>query len=268
MDERKSLDLFFRISFAFDGLGYTLFGDKPMTAVCYYDPKGKSRSIYGFLDSTFYSLSPGYLRMYHGWKTLQKYKHLFPLKDYGLIQCKNFIDNDFAIALFINKKAILETVECHLEDFRKVLGHEITPEILLGRILTSDDVFGDVLKNHQGLIGTLLGFGRDNAWLFQRREEIDPCILKMRFSLKKLGMQTSNHEINRLNEKLQGFDPREVLDFNPLFLRLPGFVADLDTEKTKQLKIKYERQYRRIVSHYRKADFLEATLEQMTSGSY
>ena len=180
-DERKCLNLFFRNSFAFDGLGYTLFGDKPMTAAGYDESKGKCCDIFDFIDITFCSFCAENLRRRRGWEILQKYKDLFPIKDYGLVQCKNFIDNNHTTVLFINKKAVLATVEKYLADFKRQLGEEVTPEILLSRILKSDDVFGDVLRNHQGLIGTLLGYGRHNAWLFQRREELDPLVLKRHF---------------------------------------------------------------------------------------
>jgi hypothetical protein len=264
-DERKNLDLFFRTAFAFDGLGYTLFGDKPMTAVCYYNPKKKCDDIYDFLNSAFDSFSTENLRMCRGWEILQKHRHLFSLEDYALVQCKNFIDNDCTAVLFINKKAVLAAVSNHLADFREILGDEITSEILLARILASNDVFGDVLRNHQGLIGTLLGYGRNNAWLFQRREEIEPLILKKHFSLKKPKGKASTDEIDDLNRRLQRFDHRGILDFNPLLLSLPGFSADPNSEETKQLKIKYEEQYRAIISRYRQTDFLETTFDQMAS---
>ena len=261
------MDLFFRDSFVFDGLGYTLFGDKPMTAAGYCKSTRKCWDIDDFLDSTFYSFCAENLRRRRGWEILQRHRDLFPVKDYGIVQCKNFADDDFTTVLFINKKAVLATVEKHLVDFKQVLGEEITPEILLSRILKSDDVFGDVLKNHQGLIGILLGYGRHNAWLFQRREEIDPVVLKHRFSLKKPRVQIYQNEIDDLNQRLQGFDDRGILDFNPLLLSLPCFAADPDSEETKQLKINYERQYREIIRRYRKGDFLQITLEQMTSRS-
>ena len=266
-DERKCLDLFLRDSLALDGLGYTLFGDKPMTAAGYRESKGKSRDIYDFFDSTFSAFFTKNLRTRRGYEILKKHWSHFQIKDFDMVRCKNFIDNDYTAVLFINKKAVLATVKIHLDDFKRVLGNEITPEILLSRILATDDVFEGVLKNHQGLIGTLLGFGRHNAWLFQHREEIDPQVLKMNFSLRKLPRQANEDELNAVNQKLQSFDDRDILDLNPLLLRLPGFCADPDAEETAQLKINYERQYRKIIQRYRTRDFLEVTLEQMAKNS-
>ncbi len=262
--ERKHLDLFFRSCFARDGLGYTLFGDKPMTVVGYSRPKSTSKNIDDFFDSIFSSFSSENLWRYCGWEIFHKYKDYFPITKYGIVKCKNFIENDYTAILFINKKNVLETITTHLADFKMVLGQKITPEKLLEKILHSDDVFGDTLKNHQGLIGTLLGYGRHNAWLFHRREELEPLIGLRRFSLKKIPEQTSKEELNSLNQKLQIFDDRGILDFNFLILSLPGFAADSDAGETKQLKVKYERQYRDIIHRFQEGDFLEITLKQLT----
>jgi hypothetical protein len=264
-EERKCLDLFFRSSFAFDGLGYTLFGDKPITAICYYEPQGINGDVDDFYESVVYFSSPENLRNRHGWEIWQKYANLFPVKNYGVIQSKNFIENNCTAVLFLNKKAVLNTVRKNIDDFRAVLGAKITPEILLKQMLNSDDVFGKVLKNHQGLIGTLLGYGRHNAWLFQQREELDLMIGRRRFSLKKPSTCFSGEEVRALDQRLAQFDDRGILDFNPLLLGLPHFAADPHAEETKLLKIKYEKQYREIVYRYQQGDFLEITLGQLTS---
>ena len=81
--------------------------------------------------------------------------------------------------------------------------------------------------------------------------------------MKKPIAEAYVRELDDLNKKLQPFDERGILDFNPLLLSLPGFVADPDAEETKQLKVNYERQYHEIIQRYREGDFLEITLEQM-----
>ena len=203
-----------------------------------------------------------------------KYQHFFPMKDYAFIKSKNFVDNNYVALIFINKKEFLKTVRNHLNDFKEVLGNGITPESLLEEVLKSQNVFGDVLKHHQGLIGTVLGFGRHNAWLFHRREEIlslsgeiSPLLGKPTHFLKKFSEFRFQEELDALNHALQQFDDRRILDFNPLIMGLPGFVADPNATETQQLKAEYERQYRQIIHRYQKGDFLEITLRQMTSES-
>lgn len=268
-DERKCLELFFRTAFAHDGLGYTLFGDKPITAVVFLDLAAlRNENMY---DYTFCALCPENLRMTKGYDILEKYKHLFSSRAIAVHHSKNFVDNEFTCVLFINKKLFLKTVANHLDDFKAILGNEITPELLLERVLNSDDVFGDVLKSHQGLIGTLLGYGRDNAWLFHQREEgyslkgMSPLLAKKPFSLKRTSRILSEEELDAFEQRLQLFDERGILDFNPLLMQLPSFAADSNTAETKQLKIKYQRQYRDIIHRYKNKDFLETTLLQMSS---
>ncbi len=260
--ERKYLEFLFRSSFEYDGLGYVLFGDKPISALAYLEKSPRVDDIYSMLNSVN-ALEPAELRFMRGVVVWEKYQHLFPMKNFAWIKCKNFIDNEYDSILFINKKALLKIIQQHLDDFRMVLGKNVTPESLLKRILISDDVFGEVLKGHQGLIGTVLGFGRHNAWLFHQREENElntPLLKKRILPLKKLPIPQAE-----FSSPLEVFDDRSLLDFNPLFMGLPGFVADPDHEETKQLKIKYERQYREIIHRYQKGDFLEITLKQLIS---
>ena len=65
--------------------------------------------------------------MHRGWETWKKHEHLFPMKNYAFVKCKNFIDNDFVAILFINKKVFLQTVQENLGDFKAILGNEVTP---------------------------------------------------------------------------------------------------------------------------------------------
>lgn len=267
-DERKCLELFFRASFAYDGLGYTLFGDKPITATVYLEPKELRNN--SFADCTFCSLHPENLRISKGYGILEKYKHFFPSQAIAIVNSKNFVDNEFKCVLSINKKVFLKAIDDNLNDFRAVLGNEITPELLLEQVLNSKDVFGEVFKHHQGLIGTLLGYGRNNAWLFHQREEgyslkgMSPLLARKSFSLKKSTVILSE-ELDAIDQRLQVFDESGILDFNPLMMRLPSFVADSNSIETKLLKIKYQHQYRDIMRRYRNKDFLEITFLQMTS---
>ncbi len=269
-DEYQCLDVFFRTYI--DDLGYCLFGNKPMAVFGYRDPLVQVKEVDAMFDRFYFTFGPINLNRYRGWELWKKNQRFFPMKNYAFIKSKNFIDNDYEALVFINKKEFIETVHNHLSDFRKVLGKEITPEGLLEEVLTSKDVFGDVFKHHQGLIGTVLGYGRNNAWLFHRREEmassngaISPLLGRPTNFIKKLSKSFSQEELEAFNQILQPFDNRGILDFNPLYLGLPGFVADPNSEETKQLKVRYEQQYRQIIHRYQKGDFLEITLQQMTS---
>lgn len=263
-EECQYLDFFFRAHF--NVLGYCLFGNKPIAIMGYSDIFAEVDDIYGALDRIFCTFHPMNLKMSRGWEIWQKYQHLFPMKNYAFIKTKNLIDNNYSALILINKKEFLKIVREHLDDFKKVLGNKINPESLLEEVLTSHDVFGDVLKHHDGLIGTALGFGRNNAWHYHHRwKTFSPLQKNSTNDEFKFFKPISPKEIDQLDQKLQSFDHRGILDFNPLLMSLPGFAADPDSIETKRLKAEYNKQYRAIIHRYQKGDFLEITLKQMTS---
>lgn len=260
-DEKKCLEMFFYSSFH-DGLGYTLFGDKPITIVGYINPKEKIKDVYDFLDSTIGAYNEFNIRIRKGWEIFEKCKFL-PSEKFSIVNEKSRANN-FHCILFINNDSVLKTIKLHLKDFKNVLGQHVTPQNLLQKIIKSDDVFGDVLKNHQGLIGTLLGYGRHNAWLFHRREQLEQHFYKFRFTLTKPIKEIAADELEALNQKLQSFDDRDYTDITFLPIILPCFCADRNAEETRLLKQKYEKQYRKINNRYRKGDFLKITLQKLT----
>lgn len=263
LKEREYLEHFFRTAFTYDGLGYTLFGDKPVTETAYFDPGLLKR--YDPIVDSLGSLRPFNLRMKKGYECLEKYRDLFSSKNIKITRSKNFTDNELICVFFINVREFAKTVNENLKDFKDVLGNDLTPELLLERILHSEDIFGEVLKNHQGLIGTLLGFGRNNAWLFHQREEREYWNRKSALLSRGPFTLKLPHRRNFIEEKLRRFDDEGVFDFNPLFLSLPAFAADPNSIETQQLKKKYLTQYHAILQQYRNKDFLEVTLRQITT---
>jgi hypothetical protein len=269
-EERVCLDFLFRSHFS--TVGYCLFGSKPMAVIGYDDPLEEINDVNDLLDDGYGSFHSDNLKIYRGWKLWQKYQHLFPMSNYAFVKSKNFTENNHTLLVLINKEEFKEVIQNHLGDFQEILGDKVTPELLLEKALRSNDIFGDVLKHHQGLIGTVLGFGRHNAWLFHKRAEISsllgevgPLLGPPSNCIKKLATLTSQRDLDTLNQRLQSFDDRGILSFNPLMISLPGFAADPNASETKALKAKYEKQYRQIIRRYQKGDFLEITLQQMTA---
>lgn len=121
-------------------------------------------------------------------------------------------------------------------------------------------MFGGVLKHHQGLIGTLLGYGRNNAWAFHLRDQAQQA---KKDPIRILQSAAAQKREKALNEKLKLFTRGQR--FNPLFMNLPGFVADLDSIETQILRTQYEQDYQTILRRYKEGDFLEVTLQQLTS---
>lgn len=128
-------------------------------------------------------------------------------------------------------------VEDHIEDFRAVFGSNITPkQILNGFINTEGSVFETIMQ-HDGLLGTLLGFGRNNAFEYMRRG----------------GAQ----KMDSFGDLPDSLDSKDIL--GPFFAVIKG------TEETRNLTENYRLQRKSLSELYHDDDFLEVILKKLTS---
>jgi hypothetical protein len=112
-------------------------------------------------------------------------------------------------------------------------------------------LFRESLQHHEGLLGILLEYGRNNAWHYYKNEH---------FLLKPIFYD----ELNQLfkNKKAAfhftlGWPKVEMREI----LMYPTFMADINTEETKQLKLEHLQTREKILNFYKGKNFLEATLE-------
>jgi len=266
-EDRESLEWWFRHFWA---SSYVIFGNKPMAfhgvnTVEPYNPE--ILQVHGFMDSICRLHQENFAQI-KGVEAWEKHKHLFPSSRFIILE--NYSQGHVTIFV-INKPAFLTQVEENIDYFREVLGNNTTPQQVLDDCLQSNDLYKDVLKNHDGLLGILLGFGQHNAKLFSRRCQITDANQPKAFSLTKKplipshGFSTLDEELTDIHSKFGRFDDIEANDFNPLFLSLPGFVADHTSPETKKLKTEYTQQYKKIVKIHKNKDFLEITLKQFCS---
>ncbi len=159
VDDKQSLTLFFETFLTLNG-AYTLFGDKPLSHENYYIPSGGSRK-------------ESYLK--NGLAVWKKHRHLFALTKFAIkIERKG----DFENIYLINKGAFLQATTQHLNDFQAVLGKEFEPHQFLSKLIDTDASYMESLGNHTGLIGTLFGFGRDNAFMYYNNQKLTEAIDK------------------------------------------------------------------------------------------
>ena len=257
--DRRNLEQLFYAMIREDA-GYTLFGAKPMHMFGFYTPLSTCKwSV--FLDS----ISPRNLRIYRGWKSWQNYQHLLKNSEFIFFAEKNpffedsYEKNPAVSAFLINKKAADEAIQAHLADFQTVLNRKNLNFEQLILEAKNQSFFNDVLKGHQGLIGILFGYGRENAWLFEERShgksvpmqhiwnsEVDEFYQQRPYlAWKYLGICT-----NELS-KVVGY---------------PCFMANPDSLESKQLRQKFMQTREQIIDYYRGKDLLEATLVILTNG--
>ncbi len=259
--DRERLEHFFYAMMVREDGGYTLFGAKPMHMYVFFQPLSISKWDY-FLSS----ITPHNLRMYRDWKVWEKYQYLMEKSDFKFWIEKNpflekraISDNPAVSIFFINKMRVDEIIRNYSNDFQSILKDA---EFCYGQFMAdakNSSLFNGTLKGHEGLIGTLFGYGRENAWLFEERDNGKPVVLKYPWE----------RDVEEFYMK-QPYITWQYLgvhsDLISENLGYPGFVANPDSEETKQLKQKFLATRKKIIDYYAGKDFLEATLSILING--
>lgn len=147
-------------------------------------------------------------------------------------------------------------IQRHASDFQAVLNTKDLSEFLDEK--TMRPLFKLGLRGHEGLIGTLLGYGRDNAWLFYERSQGKKVHLSSAWE-----QSLENYTIISIIKNYLSSKRRNNLSIHLLY---PSFVANLDSEETQELKKEYHESRQRILDYYQGKDFLEATLSLLKYG--
>lgn len=247
-EELQVLEKFFHNLLFEREFAYTLFGDKPISSE-YYDREDPSKPEL-FLNSA------------EGYKMCEKYAHLFLEQGHIFLFYEDHKENIYEITL-INKKAFHQVVTEQKDKFAAFFGPEINSEKLLNLLIRKKSLWNTSLKDREDLIGILLGFGKHNAELFQKRNEIESYKLRLVRDRTEPspGYHAINEELVALNATLQSFSNEGRVTLN--YMRLPGFTADPNHSETKQLKKKYSKQ-RKMISHlYSRRNALKITLDRL-----
>ncbi len=256
-NDKEALEWFFR-SLHQASSSYVLFGNKPMSTCSFleitpgYLAKG-APSIF------FECMRLENLRLYRGWQTWKRYKHLFPSSHYALVENK---EPGWITIVMINKPSFLQTIEENIEEFKRLLGSHITSQKILEDCLQGKPIFQEILNCHDELLGILFGYGKRNALLFARKGQIE----ESRLQSPSHGFANIQEEYEYINKHLISFCTGEIPDFNPLLMTLPGFIADPSSLETQTLQREYQRQYKKIIKCYKQKDYLEVTLTQFVHG--
>lgn len=270
-EDRKDLSVFLEKGLTYGCFPYTIFGDKPASFEVYSQAQAQL-----------------------GKKLWEHYHPLFQIENYILKFQKTGLNGNYFVYL-INKKSFVKTIEGHLEQFRAILGPEITPEKLLHTLSQEHVTFEEALNDNQGLKGLLLGFGCTSPFQFQRRAELRDALDEVlvppnSFSQNALSEQNlrfitrckngfyqnyaSSDEQCPLSPKLQELceeflqiqDKMQLCwpDTEPLALfSLPGFAGDSADPEVQHLFKKYNMTRQEIVKAFASGDFLEVALCKM-----
>ncbi len=160
--------------------------------------------------------------------------------------------------LLMNKQAMASIVDQHEQDFRQVLQREhVTAEELFIEARGSS-LLNEVLKAHEGLIGTLLGYGRDNAWLFSEKKHGKDISISSLWGTEIEEFMREKRTYTSLWFSDEGDDISKQLSY-------PCFMADPLSVETLLLKQQYLETRNNIIQYYDgSGEFLDATLALLT----
>lgn len=262
LKDKKRLEYFFRDVCFLHEWAYTLMGSKPMSIYDYVKPWAAIRrvilhsGIKDILHQTFcpprfhlicYLFNPEQLKLKLGWETLNKYIQQFPDSRFVLFSYPN--SGDRVCLALLDKVKIINVVKRNLSDFREVLESlSIEPEELSKNEKLYSFIFN---LNNDCLIGSVLGFGRDNACLFDKYNKMNLD----QWPLTSPWPDEESVNLEKLNQKEITFQPWDLSD-----LFYPQFACDPDSEETKQLRQTYRQEREEIIKYYEGKDVVEATL--------
>lgn len=251
LKDKKILETYFKEELIFQGGIYSFFKAKPMSLLSYQKPFDFS-NWREFVTALF----PSNLVKYRGWKTLKKYQHF--INDEFIIWEE---PNPFFISspsrffvIVVHKPSFLEIVNTYLEDFQKVLDNSNISGNLLLQSAQEKPFLKEVLRQHDGLIGTLLGYGRNNAWAFEARAHGTMTSLAPLWEEKIDDFMRNRYTFS--TTWLCRF-PEDV----SLYLAYPSFLADPHSIETLALKKKLLLTREKIIRYYKGKDFFDATLK-------
>lgn len=259
-------------------VGYTLFGDKPLSLICLHHRRNGVRKYF------FFNVVLPFFANHQKDLVSSNYAILF----------EHDITNPFVYV--INKRAFVDAVEENISIFRKILGERVSPQTLLDSITSKKFSIEHVLKENEVLWGILFGYGTENALLFDRRDFLDRCLFQHNLPPKKgsspINTMDQEEIVTRIDYNQwmmrKVHDKEDILPFNELekelsllssktvldgvggnhmlsSLRTPSFVGDPTSKETLQLMQKYVETKKLLIKLMAKDDFFEKVVEQFFS---
>lgn len=240
-DKKKLAELMQKL-FAENSFAYCILGSKPISWETFQNPFPLSN-----LTNLYDSFSEHSRSLRNGWKTWEKYKHLFPAADIWAESSE--CDSGYISILIINKARFNEVVNENKKDFQQVLCRSTIDGTELIREAKGRSLINHILKGHQALLGIVLGYGRDNSWQF-----LEGCE-----NHKPIDWVWGNEDSYFSEDRTLKPDINLAHYYLSLY-SCPSFAGDPNSAESLALKKEYSLTKQKIISYYKDKDFLEATL--------
>lgn len=238
--ERLNRVLYFL--FARHSFGYTLFGEKPIS-FCFVP--SKSRNVLRLSKQT----NPSF---YSGLKIFRDFLQNCPQNNF----CIHFFeqsDRGSVLAVIINKKSVENIFKKNEKIFKKCFFEHITYELLL-RLLGQEDTYQKLFDSHL-ILGILLGYGKNNSELFQKRSLLQ----------KKLQSISANASFKDAYAKLDGrLNTQPQKDFWTSIVSPVYFASDPTLHETVLLKQEYQRCHEVLTEIFKQKNWSELVLKALS----
>ncbi len=240
--ERLFLEKFFDKLIRTDGLGYVLFGSKPVCLSGYF-----INPPLGNLLMRFDNFS-----IKRGWEVWNKYEHLFPHPNYLILEEAHVRgDDNIHPIYFISRKNLLKTISANSGIFENELSIDLNAEKFLSEINKKQSL-SEVINFHEGLLGILLGYGAESSMHYYRRDlmwKFKPPLLCEEVYLESVSVYPDNAQ--------SIFE-----DIHPI-----QFVGKPRSQEVKSILEQNSKERSYLLNIYSQGNLLEITLRKLTESA-
>jgi hypothetical protein len=235
--DKYRLEEFFRRYCILEEWAYTLIGVKPVTV-----------SVDSKMQFSLYAFAPRNLAAQSGWSIWGKYKHYFQHSKFCIFTDRKPSDPKQNFLVLVDRSQFNQVVQENANNFQSILHLDPCNPAQLLELANYQSFVYEVLRDNNFLLGIILGYGRENARLFQEYSQGKNIVLEPIWDLAAM-----DQILDHWNRKSY-FEHWNLSD-----LFYPSFVSDKESEETRTLRDKYAKARETIVQYYEGKDFLEAT---------
>lgn len=252
-EEHRALESLFSHFLLQEGGAYTLFGSKPMSfeVLSHISEKEKQE----FLSFSSHHIIKNELDFFENWNVWKCLKDQFPMSRFLLVERK---PPAFSIAessvFLVNIAATAYTLQQHYQKFRAAVSDDFDPLDIVFEVQDNNSHFWNTILAREDLLGILLGYGEENAWLFVRAKAWEE---------QKSSTEHDSKSRFLASLSIQSPGSNALSSFDASF-PLPCFGCYAEKESLSLIK-KYESERNEIKRIYQGKDFVQITLDRLTS---
>ena len=150
----------------------------------------------------------------------------------------------------------------NIDVLKKTYGCKVTAESFLTDLINKKIEIEELFQQHL-LLGILLGYGRHNAELFQRREEL----LAGKKQIPFLILQKPSKRFSSIEKELELLDQKLLITYTKntqlLLVKPVNFVADQQSPETRLLMSRYELLHKELTVLFLSEDWFPLILEKI-----